>query len=149
MKKNKHEQWLHQAMLIWFGALIGLSFIATPAKFLVTELDIITAIKVGRMTFDVFMYFELLMIVVLLFIILLKKCRRFSVFYVFALVFIYAVQQIIVMPIVGANTDALFRGELTYNDGAHYAFIGLEVLKALALISFSLFNGYFYASERD
>jgi len=39
-------------------------FIATPAKFLVAELDIVTAIKVGRATFGVYHYFELIIAVI-------------------------------------------------------------------------------------
>jgi len=141
---NKHETYLYQFMLVWFGAILALSFIATPAKFLVTELDTVIAIKIGRATFNAFSYFEISMIAILALITVLGQCRRFTVFYVASIILLYAIQQIIVLPIIEANTDALFRGELGYNDNSHYAFIGLELLKLLALVCFSLACRHYY-----
>ncbi len=47
--------------LLWAGAVVGISFIATPAKFLAESLDRPTALDVGRTTFHVFGLIEALL----------------------------------------------------------------------------------------
>ncbi len=40
--------------LLWIGLLIGVSFLATPAKFLAASLTLPVALDVGRHTFAIF-----------------------------------------------------------------------------------------------
>jgi hypothetical protein len=42
------------AAILWLGLLLGVSFLATPAKFLAPSLALPVALDVGRHTFAVF-----------------------------------------------------------------------------------------------
>jgi len=133
---HTRERQLSQLMLIWFGAIVGLSFIATPAKFLVPELDMATAIRVGRATFDVFFYFECAMTASIALILMTGRTSLFSVAYCVALITLYSGQQGIVLPAVQSNTDSLFSGYRIDSRFYHHAFIFLEGMKAVILVSY-------------
>jgi len=40
--------------LVWLGMLIGVSFLATPVKFVVKDLSLPVALQVGQATFGLF-----------------------------------------------------------------------------------------------
>jgi hypothetical protein len=42
---------LSKGLLVWSGAIIGLSFVATPVKFRASKLTMAAAIQVGQVTF--------------------------------------------------------------------------------------------------
>lgn len=53
---------LHKAiaalLFVWAGVLLGISFVATPAKFLAPSLPMVQALDVGRWTFHVLAWIE-------------------------------------------------------------------------------------------
>lgn len=56
--KSCENSYAKAVLFIWAGALIGVSFIATPAKFLVFSLDLSVALQIGQITFYIFNKFE-------------------------------------------------------------------------------------------
>lgn len=44
----------HYVALVWAGMVLGVSFLATPAKFLTPSLPLPTALAIGRQTFRIF-----------------------------------------------------------------------------------------------
>jgi hypothetical protein len=56
--------------MFWLGLLIGVAFLATPAKFLAPSLSLPVALDVGRQTFYVFNKVEWVMGAVLLLMLL-------------------------------------------------------------------------------
>jgi hypothetical protein len=60
--KNSQRRILHAPSalaLLWAGMLIGVSFLATPAKFLAPSLILPVALDVGRQTFGLFSLVEI------------------------------------------------------------------------------------------
>jgi hypothetical protein len=53
--------------LVWLGMLMGVSFLATPVKFVVQDLSMPVALQVGRATFALFSRVEWLLAAALLF----------------------------------------------------------------------------------
>jgi len=53
----------HAIALVWAGMVLGVSFVATPAKFLAPSLPLPIAIDVGRHTFRTFGRIELALMV--------------------------------------------------------------------------------------
>jgi len=113
MNAHKSNHIIYGICLLWFGVLFGVSFIATPAKFLVAELDLVTAIIfLLRVEKSVWAYFALLGISLL-------------------------VQYAFVQPLVEQNSDNLFYGtNIRSNPNAHLYYIFCDVLKAVLLIGF-------------
>src|SRR5665648_1182454 len=61
---------------VWIGMLVGVSFLATPAKFLAPSLTLPVALDVGRHTFSVFNRVEWAFSVVLLLFVLVLVYPR-------------------------------------------------------------------------
>jgi hypothetical protein len=61
MKNNERRGFyaLSALALVWAGTLFGVSFLATPVKFLAPSLTLPVALDVGRQTFGVFSLVEI------------------------------------------------------------------------------------------
>jgi hypothetical protein len=57
---------MSELALVWAGMLIGISFLATPAKFLAPSLALPVALDVGRLTFGLFSLVEIVFAFLLL-----------------------------------------------------------------------------------
>lgn len=130
-------QRLPAILLVWFGLVIGVSFIATPAKFIVPELDLITAIKVGRATFHVFLYVEGSIAATIVLILLTQNLSRIKRLYLGSLITLFLLQQTVISPLVKINSESLFNGNADYSSYPHIVFIGTEVIKALLLVGYT------------
>ncbi len=126
-----------QIALLWAGVVIGCSFVATPAKFLVPSLSLPTALEIGRVTFRSLVAAELALVVlgIVVLIRLRQRCRLF--WYAVA---VLAVQWIVVMPLLNARTDAVVSGVPATGPPWHVAYIVLEVAKLVILIILAFSN---------
>ena len=66
-------------MALWAGAIIGLSFIATPVKFQAPHLTTPVALEVGRYTFGLFSNVELGFLIAIVIAAALAQPRRITV----------------------------------------------------------------------
>jgi hypothetical protein len=137
MKRENANYIIYAMCLLWCGVLLGVSFIATPAKFLVAELDIVTAIKVGRATFEVYHYFEIAA-VCLVFLTLCAFRVNKTVWGYFALLgLVLAMQFFFIQPRLLENSDKLFAGiAMQSKSYAHLYYIFCDCVKAVLLLSF-------------
>lgn len=122
---------------VWLGLVIGVSFLATPAKFMATTLTRSAALEVGRVTFQVLDRLEWLLAVVLLFL-LHRLWRRGAltrpvVAWSAALAFALAVQSFYFLPLLDARVGLVMAGDPLPPSHAHTFSGALEVLQALAL----------------
>jgi hypothetical protein len=118
--------------LIWVGLLIGVSFLATPVKFMAPSLSLLTGLDVGRHTFMVFNQIEVALAVVILTLATARweLLTGITAFWVSVIVF---VQSTAVLPALGARTEALIRGEFLEPSSLHTAYIALDIVKLLVL----------------
>ncbi|MFQ3246532.1 MAG: hypothetical protein ACI9SP_003185 [Arenicella sp.] len=137
MKRENANYIIYAMCLLWCGVLLGVSFIATPAKFLVAELDIVTAIKVGRATFEVYHYFEIVAVCLVFFALCVFRVSKTVWLYFGILGMVLAVQIFLVQPRLLANSEKLFAGiAMQSKSYAHLYYIFCDCLKAVLLISF-------------
>jgi len=123
--------------LLWCGVLLGVSFIATPAKFLVAELDIVTAIRVGRATFGVYHYFEVVAVCLVFFTLCAFRVNKAVWIYFALLGLVLAVQTFFIQPQLSANSEKLFAGiAMQSKSYAHLYYIFCDCLKAVFLLGF-------------
>lgn len=122
--------------LLWAGSIIGLSFIATPAKFLVVDLDLITAIKVGRETFRIFNWWEMVMCCALLLTNLLNHRNKRLAVYTAIVTLLLAIQLGIVKPILNGHTETLITDLIRTKAPSHTLYVVFEALKVFVLLSF-------------
>jgi hypothetical protein len=137
MKRENANYIIYAMCLLWCGVLLGVSFIATPAKFLVAELDIVTAIKVGRATFEVYHYFEIAAVSLVVITLCAFRVSKTVWFYFGLLGLVLAIQFFFIQPRLLANSDKLFAGlALQTKSSAHHYYIFCDCVKAVLLLSF-------------
>jgi hypothetical protein len=137
MKRENANYIIYAMCLLWCGALLGVSFIATPAKFLVAELDIVTAIKVGRATFGVYHYFEVAAVCLVFLALCAFRVSKTVWFYFGLLAAVLAIQAFVIQPQLSANSEKLFAGVAMQSKSyVHLYYIFCDCLKAVLLIGF-------------
>lgn len=121
--------------ILWLGALIGVSFLATPVKFQATLLDLPTALEVGRVTFAAFSKLEWGLSLVLLLTLLLARAPRLELILSAIAVAVVAVQALWLLPVLNIRIEAIIAGEVPAPSMHHLVYVISEAVKALALLA--------------
>lgn len=125
--------------LVWAGAVLGVSFIATPIKFKAPMLDRPTAFDVGRVTFLFFEKAEWALAILFILLILGAGPQSVPVVYGLIVVLIVTAQVLWLTPKLIRRAVMLSSGETPPESPAHRIFVVLEAVKLLCLI---LFGGH-------
>lgn len=125
--------------LVWAGAVLGVSFIATPIKFRAPMLDRPTAFDVGRVTFLFFEKVEWALAILFILLILGAGAQSVPVVYGLIVVVIVALQVLWLTPKLVRRAVMLSSGEVPPESSVHRIFVILEAVKLICLI---LFGGH-------
>jgi hypothetical protein len=125
-------------LFVWAGLLIGVSFVATPAKFLAPSLPLAQALDVGRWTFHVLAWIEwALVAVVALLLALTLRSGGVRIGLAAGLVAVaatvLAAESLVLRPLLDARVVRIIAGESVPPSPWHNVYIALEALR-LALI---------------
>src|SRR5699024_2173182 len=118
---------------IWLGMVLGVSFLATTAKFMAPTLSLTTALDVGRHTFQVFIHVELVFYVALLLVIACFALDRLIWVMVAALGCVVAFEFIWLLPTLDNRVGIILAGGTPAASNLHAVYIALESLKAALL----------------
>lgn len=128
------EASLVMVVSIWAGMSIGVSFLATPAKFGAPSLTLPVALDVGRHTFGVFNPIEIGLAVIAT--ALAALARRRAILALVALVAtVVALQAVWLLPVLDARVETILAGGAVPSSPLHALYIGLETAKLLALLT--------------
>ena len=111
------------------GILVGLSFVATPAKFLAANVELADLLAVGRATFQVSMILQLALFLPL---IALSAWRRFAATGLIALL---AVQYFVLLPPLDNATLLRMQGEATSSGWLHSTWALIDGFKVVMLLA--------------
>lgn len=120
--------------LIWLGALAGVSFLSTPAKFAVTDLSLPVALQVGQVTFAAFARVEWVFALALL-----AACGwawRIAPWRLGLAVLIAAgvlARALWLLPALSGRVAMIVAGESPPSAPHHAIYAAIEGVKALAL----------------
>lgn len=126
------------ASLVWIGALLGVSFLATPVKFLAPSLSLPVALDVGRQTFLWFGRVETVFALVCLTAAVVAgrprssaPARPFPLTAVLALVLLAGVvlQRLWLLPQLDARVDFILQGAVPPASRLHDVYVVVEVVK--------------------
>jgi hypothetical protein len=120
--------------LLWAGLLLGVSFVATPAKFLAPSLPMTQALDVGRWTFHVLGLIEWALVVVaagLIAVAWMRDAGRIGTAAVLlaAIAGILAAETFFIRPALNERTLRIIAGQSVLPSRLHSLYVGLEVLK--------------------
>lgn len=133
------------ALFFWAGLLVGVSFVATPAKFLAPSLPLPIALDVGRATFHVLAFVEwaLLAAVALAFVAswTANVGRRGVAVLLLLVAICLAVETFGLRPYLDARVSAIMAGEAVAPNHAHTAYVVLEAAKLAFLVAAGILQG--------
>ena len=124
-------------VLVWAGLLAGVSFLATPVKFLAPDLTLPVALEVGRVTFRALNWTELTFGVTAVVVSRLAGWRLLT----FALVVVLALvvaQTVWLLPVLGERTDVYVAGGTPEPSSLHTWYVVIEATKLFALLAIGL-----------
>jgi hypothetical protein len=117
----------------WAGLLVGVCFIATPAKFLARSLARPAALDVGRATFTVWNGAEWAVLAMLVFPLLLVPANRFTAVSTLLLGILLLIQSEILLPALNARVKIIQAGGRPPVSSDHWTYIAIDGLKLLIL----------------
>jgi hypothetical protein len=124
---------LNTLALVWAGMLFGVSFLATPAKFLAPSLTLPVALDVGRHTFGLFSIVEVVGAVALLAAAVLIR-RGWLILLLASLVgSLVALEFIWLLPALDARVEIILHGGTPEESGLHNLYIAFDAAKLLLL----------------
>lgn len=134
--------------MLWIGVLAGVSFLATPAKFLAPSLTLPVALDVGRHTFAIFNKVEWLL-AALLIVALSLRPRSGIAFVAGALATLFVVVEAAwLLPTLDQRVGLIIAGQPPPPSHLHNVYIGLEAAKLLLLVVVALMTALRIVEKR-
>ncbi|ORA80001.1 hypothetical protein K3U93_09455 [Mycobacterium malmoense] len=119
---------------VWLGMVLAISFLEAPLKFRAPNVTLQIGLGIGRLVFRALNTVEVGFALVILAIVAANPTpSRITVAFSVAIAAL-AVQLIAVRPRLTRRSDQVLAGLEAPRSRAHYAYVGLEAVKAVALI---------------
>ncbi|MGE0521894.1 MAG: hypothetical protein AB7O60_02530 [Variibacter sp.] len=119
---------------IWLGMLVGVSFLATSAKFLAPSLTLPVALDVGRHTFAVFNKVEWAFAAVSLLMFIAGR-RAWTVGAALAVTIgLLLAETVWLLPVLDARVGMIMAGQQPPLSQLHTLFIAFEAVRVVALL---------------
>lgn len=119
---------------LWAGALIGHSFVATPAKFKAEGLEKAQLLKVGQATFTLFNRVEFLFLALITTSMIFTQKNAYSWLIYFIILAALLIQRFALRPILFRDVADYQKGSLPASRRSHKFYRLLEVIKLITLI---------------
>jgi hypothetical protein len=118
---------------VWLGMVLAISFLEAPLKFRAPHVTTQIGLGIGRLVFRALNGVEVVFAVVIAAVVLAGP-RSVGVIAAFATAFaMLATQLIAVRPFLTRRSDKVLAGLNAPRSRGHYAYVGLEVIKVIAL----------------
>ena len=124
-------------VLVWAGLLAGVSFLATPVKFLAPDLSLPVALEVGRVTFRALNWTELGFGVVAVVVSRMAGGRTLTLALAVVLALVVA-QTVWLLPVLGERTDIVVAGGTLPPSSLHTWYVVIEIGKLFALLAIGI-----------
>ncbi len=121
-------------ILLWAGLLIGVSFLAAPAKFAATSLSLPVAMDVGMHEFGTLNLVEIGLAIVVLALAALARPGRWIWLGIGIAALIVALQTVWLLPLLDARAALIMQGGTPPAAPWHTLYVLAEVLKLLVLL---------------
>jgi hypothetical protein len=118
---------------VWLGMVLAISFLEAPLKFRAPGVTLQIGLGIGRLVFRALNTVEALFAVGIVIALALGH-PPLSIVVAFAVVVVALVAQLLVVrPRLTRRSEAVLAGQNAPRSRAHYSYVGLEVIKVVAL----------------
>ena len=132
---------------LWAGLVLGVSFVATPVKFLAPSVSLADALAVGRVTFEALKWIECVALAAFVVVIYLARPSRYVLVLAGTIVAILLCQYTWMLPILDARVQEIIDGQDLAPSLLHWIYTALEFLKVALLIALG-FTGFSHRTRR-
>lgn len=119
---------------VWLGMVLAISFLEAPLKFRAPNVTLEIGLGIGRLVFRALNTVEVAFALVVVAVVVGAPAPPRVAVAVLVVVGALAVQLIAVRPRLARRSDEVLAGSDAPRSRAHYAYIGLEVAKVIALV---------------
>lgn len=123
------------AIFVWLGMLVAISFMEAPLKFRAPGVTLRIGLAIGRIVFHALNGAELVLAAIALVALSFDLPPTPIVAAVIVALVALAVQLFAVRPRLNRRSDAVLAGHEGPRSRAHYVYICLEVIKAIAMLA--------------
>jgi hypothetical protein len=119
---------------VWVGMVVAISFVEAPLKFRAPDVTLPIGLGIGRLVFRALNTAEVAFTLIIG-VIIASRPPPVGVIGAFVLAFaMLALQLVVVRPRLNTRSDEVLAGHQGPRSRAHYAYVGFEAIKAIALI---------------
>jgi hypothetical protein len=119
---------------VWLGMVTAISFVEAPLKFRAPGVTLPIGLGIGRLVFRALNLAELILAVVLASAVVAAMPAGHIIISALVPVVILVVQTMLVRPRLARRSDRVLAGIDAQRSNAHYWYVGLEVVKVVALL---------------
>ncbi|MFI5895911.1 hypothetical protein ACIA5D_38015 [Actinoplanes sp. NPDC051513] len=119
-------------VFVWVGMVLGISFLEAPLKFRAPGVTLSIGLGIGRLVFRALNAVEVVLAAGIAVALAVGDAGEWVAFLVAAVALV--VQLFAVRPALTRRTNAVLEGLDAPRSRAHFAYIGLEVVKVVALV---------------
>lgn len=120
---------------VWLGMVLAISFLEAPLKFRAPNVTLQIGLAIGRLVFHALNSVEVVFATVIAALILASSPPA-GVIAAFLIAFAALTAQLVaVRPILNHRSDKVLAGLNAPRSRGHYAYVGLEAIKAVALVA--------------
>lgn len=123
------------AVFVWLGMVLAISFIETPLKFRAPGVTLQIGLGIGRLVFRALNVCELALAAIVAACFAITSPTTVVAVAVAVAVLTLLAQVLVVRPRLARRTDAVLAGGEGPRSRAHWAYVGLEVVKVIALLT--------------
>ena len=122
------------AVFVWLGMVLAISFVEAPLKFRAPGVTLKVGLGIGRLVFRALNVFEYVFAVVVAVALFTHETPAALNIAMTVAVGALLMQTIVVRPLLSRRTAAVLQGEEGKRSRAHFAYVGLELVKVIALV---------------
>ena len=123
------------ATFVWLGKVLAISFLEAPLKFRAPGVTLQIGLGIGRVVFRALNVCEVLLAVTVVVAVWAGGAGTLGVAAVAVAVVMLTVQIVAVRPALTRRSDQVLAGAEGPRSHAHVVYVGLEVVKAIALVT--------------
>lgn len=119
---------------VWLGMVLAISFLEAPLKFRAPDVTRRIGLGIGRLVFRALNSVEVVFAVILVAMILAKPPPTGVIAALLTAFATLAAQLLVVRPFLNRRSAKVFAGLDAPRSRGHYAYVGLEAVKVIALV---------------
>lgn len=124
---------------VWLGMVGAISFLEAPLKFRAPNVTLQIGLGIGRLVFQALNRVEMAFAGIVVLLSVVSPLPAGAVIAFVTAIAALAVQLIVVRPKLANRSDRVLAGEGGPRSRGHYAYVGCELIKVIALIASGVF----------